>query len=174
MVRILLMALMLAMVAGSPSCAQGTDSVAQLPLPVPTFDMTLDHATNSGTIQLVWSVDTLEALPENLTFELIQAADSLFETGKVRYNGPDMATYISGLKNGAYYFRVRTIAEDGVRASAWSETAVVVVEHHSLSLALTLAGLGGLVFLLTVAVVAHGTRTTEREHRLQLKRANAE
>lgn len=140
-------------------------------LPVPTFDITLDHNTRSGTVHLFWSVDTLRSLPGGINFELVQAADSMFADGRVRYVGPDMATYISGLKDGEYYFRVRTVNADRSDASEWSGTVVVSVEHHSLTLALSLAGLGGLVFLLTVVVVVWGTKASEREYASHSERA---
>ena len=100
-----------------------------------------------------------------------QGFDSLFDSTRIRYTGPDMASYISGLKNGDYYFRVRTVTDHGNAHGDWSGTVTVTVEHHSLTLALTLAGLGGLVFLLTVAVVVQGTRASEREFRSQTETA---
>ncbi|MBD3403989.1 hypothetical protein GF420_13945 [candidate division GN15 bacterium] len=149
-------------VSAAPAQEMTGESPPMPPIPTPSFDMSLDHATSSGTIRLLWSVDTLESLPDSLHFELQQASDSLFRSVKTRYTGPDMATYISGLKDGKYYFRVRTVDQTDAQTSPWSQMMEVTVEHHSLNLALTLAGLGGVVFLLTVAVVVYGTRTTER------------
>jgi hypothetical protein len=72
------------------------------------------------------------------------------------YHGPDRASFISGLNNGTYYYRVKS--ED----SDWSKTLVVEVKHHSLRLAMILFAVGGVVFLLTVAVVVEGTFRTKK------------
>jgi hypothetical protein len=68
-----------------------------------------------------------------------------------------MASVISGLENGHYYFRVRGDGED------WSPPLEVVVVQQSLRLAFILFSIGGLVFILTVYVVVKGARDTSME-----------
>lgn len=156
---------LLAILSGLGSLADGTasDSPTSVSLPRPTFRIDRHHKTNSGTVLLSWQADKPPAVQHPLRFELVQSRDSLFTESRVRYTGPDKATYISGLKDGVYYFRVRTVSSDQRESSLWSSVVTVAVRHHSLSLSLTLAGVGGVVFLLTVAVVVHGIRSNGHE-----------
>lgn len=73
------------------------------------------------------------------------------------YRGPDRASFISGLEDGTYVYRVR--AADG----EWSDPLTIIVKHQSIRLAKLLFGIGAVVFLLTVAVVVHGTWQTKHE-----------
>ena len=89
--------------------------------------------------------------------ELQRSSSSDFNEVMVIYNGVDRASYISGLENGTYYFRVRELG------GKWSQTLVLEVQHQSLTLAFTLFGLGGFVFLLTVLVVVKGSKQMQRQ-----------
>jgi hypothetical protein len=102
--------------------------------------------SNDGRVKLIWG-----STGDNYQYLIQQATDSEFNQVKVIYEGPDRASFVSGLKTGTYYYRVKT------KQGHWSETLVVEVKHHSLSLALSLFGMGALVFLLTVLVVVRGS-----------------
>ena len=106
------------------------------------------YQITDGHIRLEWQSET------GNTFELQQSFTRDFSHPKVIYLGPDRASFISGLQNGSYYYRVR--ASDG----EWSEVVIVDVQHQSLKLAFALFGIGGVVFLVTVYVVVHGVRST--------------
>jgi len=95
-------------------------------------------------------------------FQLQWATHDDFSDADDYYRGPDLATYISGLANGNYYFRLREVRAGSGR-SDWSVPVKVVVEHHSLNLAFTLFGIGGLVFALTLLVVLRGAARTSKE-----------
>ena len=86
------------------------------------------------------------------------SGDSTFAKYETLYQGPDFATFLSGLPNGHYYYRVRTIAEDTQTPGAWSATVTATVKHHSLAFALSLFGIGAIVFALTVGIVKQGNR----------------
>lgn len=105
--------------------------------------------SHDGHIKLQW-----EASPADTPriFEVQQAADEDFRDESVIYQGPDLGTFISGLKNGTYYFRVRAEGRD------WSNVLRLEVKHHSLSLTFVLLGLGGMVFLCTAGMVIYGAR----------------
>jgi hypothetical protein len=89
---------------------------------------------------------------KNAKYELQRALKSDFTDPVMLYRGPDQASFISGMDDGVYYFRVRET--EGV----WSEVLTVQVAHQSLRLAFILFGIGGIVFLFTVIVVVNGAR----------------
>lgn len=112
-----------------------------------TNSLTVD--SNSGYMQLEWIGEGL--VP---TYILQQSENPNFKESKTIYEGPDQATFISGLDNGTYYYRV------GDEQGNWSETLTLNVTHQSLSLAYTLFGLGLLVFACTVFIVIKGVKTS--------------
>lgn len=122
----------------------------------PEFDIPLENTTTSGYIKLIWSMESGDADLPGYRFELQQDQSRDFSAPKLIYTGKDFATFLSGLRTGDYYYRVRLT--DGDALSEWSEPALVQVRHHSLSLALSLFGLGALVFVCTVGIVVHGHR----------------
>ena len=109
------------------------------------------NISNDGRIKLIWRSAGKETM-----YELQSARDPDFEEYKVIYSGPDRASFVSGLKNGTYYYRVKPV--DGV----WSKVLTVEVKHHSLRLAMALFVVGGIVFVLTVGVVVIGTIRTKQ------------
>jgi hypothetical protein len=86
-------------------------------------------------------------------FELEQATGPDHADARIIYRGSDTATTISGLRDGEYRFRIRAESD-----SAWSDEAVVVVEHHALSRALLFFALGAGVFLVLVLAIARGRK----------------
>lgn len=106
---------------------------------------------NNGYFQLKWEA------AEDTTVILQQAQNPEFADPKVLYQGLDKATFISGLTDGIYYYRIKEVNGD------WSSTYHVVVEHQSLQLAYTLFGIGALVFLLTVGVIYKGMKQVNNE-----------
>lgn len=108
--------------------------------------------TNDGHVRLRWV-----SLAPDAVYEVQQSATTGFEDPITIYVGPDLATFVSGLSDGIYYYRFR--ARDG----DWSDTLTLTVRHYSLHLAFTLSGLGAIVFLLTVLVVLKGTTKDTQE-----------
>jgi len=131
-------------------------------IPVPGFRGPLVKSDNAGQIKLIWSLPDSVKATEKYTFELQQAEDSLFNSAKQIYLGSDLASFISGLPDGNYYFRIRAQKDGQSEFSPWSETAILNVKHQSLKLAFTLFGLGALVFLSTVSVILYGNRKAEK------------
>ena len=128
-------------------------------VPPPVFDNDSSNFTNSGSIKLTWHSSGSEEHATKALFELQRATQADFSDANKYYRGPDRATYISGLADGNYYFRLRDVTKTKA-VSGWSTPVKVVVEHHSLSLAFTLFGIGGFVFALTVLVVLRGAAHT--------------
>lgn len=134
----------------------------EVEIPVPQFEGEQSTASDAGHIKLVWLPGAGFQQSEYMRFELQQARDPAFETARTIYSGPDLASFISGLPNGTYYFRVRALTENN-RAGKWSRPATVNVEHQSLKLAFTLFTLGAIVFLATAAMIIVGTRESNKE-----------
>lgn len=136
-------------------------AIAQDDIPVPEFESSEEMSSSAGHVRLVWGVpDDVENL-EAIEFELQQTRDVTFEERRTIYSGPDQASFISGLPDGKYYFRVRTKLNGEV--SSWSAHATVDVQHHSLNLAYTLLGLGAIVVIATISVVILGNRRVQIE-----------
>lgn len=125
---------------------------------VPQFEMPDEIASTEGHIKLEWSS------PNNgeIIYEVEAASSSDFESPERIYKGPDLASFISGKPNGTYYYRVRAMDASNADVSEWSDSVQFTVEHHPIELALTLAGIGTLVFLLTAFVVIRGANKQEQ------------
>lgn len=130
---------------------------------VPEFVNPSIEKTESGYIKLSWR--TAETAPNNAApiFELQQADNPDFDSNTQIYRGQDYATFISGLPDGNYFYRLRHVSPEGDRQSDWSTPILVQVEHHALELAFLLFGIGATVFLLTVGIVIKGIRSSEEK-----------
>ena len=112
---------------------------------IPKLSLERENFSDDGHITIQWEMPAADAI-----VEVQQAEKSDFSDAEIIYSGPDNATFISGLANGVYFYRIRKLNGE------WSEPVAVTVQHHSLSLAFTLFGLGAVVFLLTVIIVVKG------------------
>ncbi len=128
--------------------------------PPPQFDNPTSNQTQSGQIKLEWNLSGEIQNEDSLQFELQEAQSKEFANPKTLYTGPNYASYLSGLPNGIYYYRVRIVNDAGNAASPWSEVVSATVEHYSKGLTYSLLSVGGVVFLLTIGVVVHGTIKT--------------
>lgn len=128
---------------------------------VPKFQGELEVVNNAGQIKLIWQIADSLLAAEIHNFELQQSRDASFDNIRVLYKGSDLASFISGLPNGDYYFRVRTLT--GSMPGQWSETLHLKVIHQSLGLAFTLFGLGAVVFISTVILILYGNKKTKEE-----------
>lgn len=134
-------------------------------LPVPEFINQSTETTESGYLKLSWRIaEVFEDQNIPIDFELQQSRDKAFKQATLIYHGPDYATFLSGLPNGDYYYRVRSSSQDETQYSKWSNSIWVQVRHHSLALALWLFGIGAIVFLLTVVIVIQGARTVAQNN----------
>ena len=142
--------------------ASATGEGEPAPAEPPLFDIDSTNHTNSGSVKLSWHSQSAAPSAANVEFELQRATNRSFSDAHTYYRGPDLATYVSGLANGSYYYRIREIRNTG-QYSVWSTPVEVIVEHHSLNLAFTLFGLGAVVFILTLVIVLKGAPTREPE-----------
>lgn len=127
---------------------------------VPQFEMPDQVESNSGHIKVTWA----SVNAENVIYVLEVSPSKDFQTSQQIYEGPDLASFISGLANGTYYYRIRAVDKSNNTVSAWSDPVQLTVEHHSIHLAFTLAGIGTFVFLLTAFVVIRGANMQEQSN----------
>lgn len=113
----------------------------------------------AGHVTLSWDIEGATA---GARFELQEALEPSFEEPKTLYLGPQHSSVYSGLPNGARFYRVRHRPDEGGAWGPWSHTERFVIEHHALSLALLLAGLGAVVFAATLVFLLTGTRMVAR------------
>lgn len=105
---------------------------------------------NQGVLKLEWSLSD-ETRSEKL-FELQQATDAGFKTARSIYQGVGAGTFISGLEDGTYYYRVR------VEEGSWSAPLSIEIKHHSLKLAIFLMAIGAAVFLITLLMILRASK----------------
>jgi hypothetical protein len=131
--------------------------------PAPAVQLEADSlTTQDGHVKLVWDVAARQE-EKQWAFEVQVDSTAAFEAPTLLYQGPDKATFISGLPDGTYFYRIRVVGPEIDAPGPW-EQAVVTVDHHSLNLALTIAGIGSVVFVLTVIVVLRGAASMNTEH----------
>ena len=101
-------------------------------------------------------IEGAESLDERaFVFDVQESTSKDFTEFKTRYSGKDSATYISGLNEGSYYYRVLAKrVEDGLVAQ--SDSVHMKVDYVSMTVVWRLVALGILVFAATIWVVARG------------------
>lgn len=107
------------------------------------------HAT-AGYFQLTWS---WPEAPADISYSLIEfSSRKNSANGHEIYDGPDLASVISGKRNGTYRYVVRAMSA-GDEVLALSNPLKVVVAHHSLARAWIIFTLGALVFITILVVI---------------------
>lgn len=112
----------------------------------PVLALELQTSTDfstSGTFDLSWQG------VEGETFRLLELTEE--QSPRLIYQGRDTARVMTGLPNGSYRYRVE--GESGI-----SQPVQVTVAHHSLTRAFSFFGVGLIVFLATLWLVARGER----------------
>lgn len=92
------------------------------------------------------------------TFRLEHARDAEFTDPLARYTGPDRASLVTGLEEGAHHFRVARLSDEGPVAMVWSNPVRVSVEYVDARLVVFLMIVGSLLFFATVGAVLIGHR----------------
>ncbi len=90
-----------------------------------------------------------------VTYRLEQAPTADFDAPSIRYEGPDPASVLTGLREGEYHFRVQAIDADGA-AGPWSEPLVLHVKFMSRGHLAMLLATGALVAVMTIAAIISG------------------
>ena len=125
------------MIIGAISSGYATEA-----LPKTKFLNPPDASTSEGHVSLKWQADR-----KGVQYELQQSDNPQFTDPVRLYLGADSSSFLSGLIDGRYFFRVRARhLKDGAWGS-WSTPIQLACKHHSMSLAWTLFATGGLLFL---------------------------
>ena len=144
--------------AASASAAEAGQGGPTMRLTAPDWDHDLVLSTPAGYVQLRWNppADAPDRDSVDWVYQLQEGRRAEFSDGDRHYEGHHTSSFVSGLENGDFYFRVRARRPDEDLWSAWSQTLHVEVTHHSHVLALSLMGLGAAVFIATAAfLLAH-------------------
>ena len=119
---------------------------AEVP-PTPRWDHDARMSSKDGYAQLSWTVEDDSV---HWVYQLEEGRLPGFEDTILRHEGPQHSSFVSGLEDGTSYFRVRARHPDRPDGwSEWSQTLEIEVQHYSRSFALTLMGIGAVVFLAT-------------------------
>lgn len=124
----------------------------------PRFTVPSTRVAPSGSFAIRWSSAQPAAFDQ---FELQQSRNRDFSEARLIYSGPDRASYVSGLPNGDFYYRVRGVNTQFNRKSRWASPIRRIVQHPSLEFAVSMWGVGALVFLSTLGVVLSGAKNRE-------------
>jgi hypothetical protein len=124
---------------------------------------------DEGHVTMQWELtEAVEQGSLGLTFELEQSDEPGFEDHRLRHRGAERSFFVSGLREGQTYFRVRAIA--GGVAGPWSDTLAVEVAYPGRGRVIGLVIVGCLVFVATVVTIVLGwlryDRSRLRERRL--------
>ncbi len=96
------------------------------------------------------------------SYKLEMATTPGFSDFQILYQGPDMGHFISGLKNGDYYFRlcgeIKTASESERLCSATKE---IKVKHHNLHTAFGFFFTGAIAFGAILFVIIKGADKKE-------------
>lgn len=134
------------------------DKLGEKDLPVPRFTVKTTGTVQDGSFQLSWSLPQKFPLFLPVYFELQESTEQDF-TNPVTINvGADRGTFVSGLPNGSYFYRVRMVDSDNKVLSPWSAPVQRNVGHHSLIFALSLMSIGSVVFFSTVVMILRGIK----------------
>jgi len=106
--------------------------------------------SDTGYVTLKWRG------ADNHSVELQQSQDPQFQNAQTQtiYQGANPSYFVSGLKDGVYYFRLRTM--EGQDAQIWSAPLELRVAHHGALKTWGLFALGAVVLLGIFFVIIKG------------------
>lgn len=116
-----------------------------------TPDVDVEGDSAAGHLTLKWK--TTPPLPAG-EFWVQKAKTEDFRDPIDLYRGSQKSSFISGLPDGTWYFRVRYRPQQTEAWSPWSDPCSFTVQHHSLRLALFLFAVGACVFVAMITFMA--------------------
>jgi len=151
---------------------EGRQEAADLPKPILNGGAG-ESLAREGYYTISWELPESTGLPSSdpsIEYQLFEEDSSGdLEAGVLSYEGPDLATTVSGIENGVYRYRVRVVDVASGQKGPWSDEYRVRVRHHPLSRAFGFLVLGAVVFLATLGVILVGNRMETRERSASLE-----
>jgi hypothetical protein len=150
---------------GLSTMAVAAQQALRTPERTPAPPVTLEQASpvtaNEGHLRLSWKP---EGEVPDLSFELERSLNADFREVTPRKVGADRSSYVSGLRQGENYFRVRAVTAAG-DAGPWSEALVVRVDYPSRRQVFVLMAVGAVLLIATVVLIltGHARRRGARE-----------
>lgn len=129
-------------------------------LPKVAFTVDDVHETKKGAVSLEWAGEE-----EGLVYQLQSGRSEDFDDPLRRYEGRDTASFLSGLEDGRYFFRVRARRADASTWGPWASPVRVDSNHHAMDLALTLCVVGAFLFLCIAVFIVINSRSLSRFER---------
>jgi len=114
-------------------------------------DAITSSVSDNGAVTLGWQKDAAS------TVEVQQADDTAFSNPRTIYHGPETGTVVTGLAEGAHWFRIRL---EGM--PSWSPPLKVEVEFFPRKYLSLLLGVGGVVVVATLVMIIIGHFKTIR------------
>ena len=124
--------------------------------PLPIFKKKIID-TKTGWCTLSWDFNATKEWSK-FRYILQQSNHKDFLQSKDIYSGLDQGTFISGLSEGVYFYRVKAVSFDNTIETSWSESVRVTVSYQSMTLAWILFTLGFIIFVSIAFVVIRGSR----------------
>jgi len=122
-------------------------------------------SSNHGHAHIQWesslSLEDLNQIAPEWEFLLEMSSSLVFDDAVTLYQGQDQATFVSGLANGSYYYRVSVMIDH--QLGPWSHPLLLEVEHYSMTFAISLFVLGFLTFVAILSVIVIGNRKAFKE-----------
>jgi hypothetical protein len=117
--------------------------------------LTANGDSRAGHVTLQWEVQDATSETAERVYELQESPTADFHAPRVRYQGPQTSSVLSGIPDGTQFFRVREKPANGT-SGGWSDPVRFEVKHHSLATAAGLMALGAIVFVVTAWFVTKG------------------
>jgi len=119
-------------------------------------ELRVDSAVaTAGYYRLSWRPADITV--SGLEYQLQESTSPDFLRASTIYQGPDLASVLSGRSDALRYYRIRSL-RNGQAASPWSTPLQVETRHHPLARAIGFFVFGAFVFVSTLLLVVRGSR----------------
>ena len=123
------------------------------------------YASEDGTVPLVWGSNDVGSDVDRV-YEVRRWSEGGPADGTYVYEGEDTASFVSGLNEGEYTFRIRSKRAGGTYPEWGDERLVVTVDYIDMSKVWPLMGAGSVCFVVLILTVVLGHRAAKREERV--------
>lgn len=114
--------------------------------------------STEGHMSLRWQVEADET-DAPVRFQLEHARSADFGDGRLVYEGRDRGTFVSGLRSGDNFYRLRAAVGEGAFGD-WSETITIEVAYPSHGRVTLFIGIGISMLVILLISVVRGARST--------------